>query len=162
MTFTTIKSSQPESKGDCLKRRMKRDLDLVNWGVEGGEDQLQHCHHQHNTASKESAWDSRCLSESPPLTAAATEGAARNTRKTSNPLWLRVFIPRQWFPIFFCGCKTPSFHCSWQGASCSGWCWQKKNGLTAIACECIKQLMVATVLHQGWRREARSGLYWGL
>lgn len=57
------------------------------------------------TASKKSAWDSQRLSETTPLTAAETEACARNTRKTSNPLWLRVFIPQQCLPIFFCGCE---------------------------------------------------------
>lgn len=40
------------------------------------------------------------FSETTPLTAAETQRCARNTRKTSNPLWLRVFIPQQCLSIF--------------------------------------------------------------
>lgn len=36
-----------------------------------------------------------------PLIAAETKDFARNTRKTTNPLWLKVFIPQQCLAIFF-------------------------------------------------------------
>lgn len=103
------------------------------------------------TASKKSAWDSQRLSKTTPLTAAGTGGCARNTRKTSNPLWLRVFIPQQCLPIFFVDAKTQSFHCFWQGPSCPGWCW-RGTSLTVISCKCIYllKLMIATVFCQGW------------
>lgn len=52
------------------------------------------------TASKKSAWDSQRLSNTTPLTAVETEGSARNTRKASNPLWLKEFIPQQCLSIF--------------------------------------------------------------
>lgn len=64
----------------------------------------QRCHHTDDIAGKASARDSQRLLEN--HTADSCRRAARNTRKTSNPLWLRVFIPQQWLPIvFFCGCK---------------------------------------------------------
>lgn len=60
-----------------------------------------------HTASKKSAWDSQSLSKTTPLTAAATEGCAKNRRKTSIPLWLRAFIPQQCLSIFFVEAKNP-------------------------------------------------------
>lgn len=93
------------------------------------------------TASEKSAWDSQRLSKTTPLTAAETKGCARNTRKTSNPLWLRVFIPQQCLPIFSVDAKTQSFHCSWQGPSCPGWCWWGTS-LTAITYKCIYLLLL--------------------
>lgn len=77
------------------------------------KNQSQHCHHKHKQSQlkkkkkKSQPGIHRAFSKTTPLTAAETEGCARNTRKTSNPLWLRVFIPQQCLSIFFMEAKNP-------------------------------------------------------
>lgn len=109
-----------------------------------------------NKASQKSAWDSLSLSKTTPLTAAESEGRARNTRKTSNPLWVCLSLNNAFRYFSWKQRKkkqTQGFHCSWQGPSCPGWCW-RGTSLTVITCKCIYLLwlMIATVFCQGWSK----------